>query len=622
MQMKRILSIAMSVIMAVSFVLTSAVPAAAVITNKDNVSAARIWDGTTDTSWYTGDKDSYDIYTAEQFAGISALCGKSSNSVNFNGVTLNLKNDIILNDTSNYENWGTQPPENRWTPIGDVGSMLGSHPFRGCLNGNGHTISGLYVRDDGWSPVYGQTGIFRYTFGACLINLRIEKGYAHGPAASGALVGSAEATYIENIEVEDFTIDSLTSGGIVGETNDIDLGQYAGVLGQIPFMAFGYFINPLLLNSSAFDNSAHDSYLLNCKAKNCNIKGEQAGGIIGKVKECTGMYFCLSENNFVNSTIWRNNNWGAVYGLNEAPDYLFTKCYEYNIQKPSNYSTARVDAETVKAVKKSTLTSSSFAKKLGDGFEYVKGSSPAVKAIIKTDVKIALYDNKAKISWDKVSGATKYKVYMIKNGKYSVVSTTKSTSATLKNIKKGKSYQFLIRAYFANGTYKTVDGGKFTLKEPNRYPNTPNENGNVNFKSGQQYVIKSKLTGLYLDIKGASKDDGALLIQCDYSGSANQKWYFEKLDNGFYLIKNCNSGKYLDVEKCSNKDGGIILQWYCHGSKNQQWKITKVDGYYKIINRNSSMCIDLLKGNPDSGASVAQWTYSGSDNQLWSIEPV
>mgnify|MGYP006376202543 CR=1 FL=1 len=43
------------------------------------------------------------------------------------------------------------------------------------------------------------------------------------------------------------------------------------------------------------------------------------------------------------------------------------------------------------------------------------------------------------------------------------VATTKNTFVSIKNISKGKSYDILIRAYFKDGTYTTVDCGKFRL---------------------------------------------------------------------------------------------------------------------------------------------------------------
>ena len=49
-----------------------------------------------------------------------------------------------------------------------------------------------------------------------------------------------------------------------------------------------------------------------------------------------------------------------------------------------------------------------------------------------------------KLTWKKVSGATKYQVMMYKNGKWTVVKTTKKTSATIKTGKKG-SFKFKVK---------------------------------------------------------------------------------------------------------------------------------------------------------------------------------
>ncbi len=465
-KIRKIISVMLAGVMAVSSMLISTVTASAAMSvNNKKVSIARVWDGTADISWYTGKKDSYDIYTAEQFAGISELCNRRDNRISFKGVTINLMNDIVLNDVSNYKNWGDKPPKNSWVPAGDRGSLASQRGFEGCLNGNGHTITGLYYRNDGWNARNDGGGIFRYTYGAVLTNLRFEKGFVLAPAPSAALVAMAEATYIENIEVEDMSIYAgKGSGAIVGQTADIDFGRVAATIGQLPFMAFGYFINPLILNETANKNVA-DTYLVNCKAKNCVLTGQQAGGLIGHMRECTGVYNCLVESNYIDSTVWRNREGGAIYGLKEAPDFKLSKCYEYNTKKPEKHPAELADGEFVTTVKKSALTKSSLAKKLGEGFEYVKGESPRVKAILDTPVDIVLSGKKAKISWEKVANATKYKVYTKNSaGKFSVASTTKNTTATLSKITKGKSYEVMIRAYFKDGTYKVIDGGKFKFQ--------------------------------------------------------------------------------------------------------------------------------------------------------------
>ena len=99
--------------------------------------AQTIWDGTADTSWYNETSIEFEISTAEQLAGLAELV---NNGNYFGDKTILLTADIVLNDTSNWENWESSAPENTWTPIGlDWGIE-----FYGTFDGQGHTVSGVY----------------------------------------------------------------------------------------------------------------------------------------------------------------------------------------------------------------------------------------------------------------------------------------------------------------------------------------------------------------------------------------------------------------------------------------------------------------------------------------------
>lgn len=68
-------------------------------------------------------------------------------------------------------------------------------------------------------------------------------------------------------------------------------------------------------------------------------------------------------------------------------------------------------------------------------------------------VKLTAGTNKASLSWNKVTGATGYIVYMMNaEGKYEKQTVTTKTSYTQTGLKKGKTYSFRVRAY------KKVDG--------------------------------------------------------------------------------------------------------------------------------------------------------------------
>jgi len=71
-----------------------------------------IWDGSVATGFASGTRtegDPYIIETAEQLAFLAS----STNS----GKYIKFANDIVLNDTSDWESWDTIPPTNSWTPI-------------------------------------------------------------------------------------------------------------------------------------------------------------------------------------------------------------------------------------------------------------------------------------------------------------------------------------------------------------------------------------------------------------------------------------------------------------------------------------------------------------------------
>lgn len=60
---------------------------------------------------------------------------------------------------------------------------------------------------------------------------------------------------------------------------------------------------------------------------------------------------------------------------------------------------------------------------------------------------------KIKISWSKVAGAKGYTVYQKKGSKFKAVKTTKGKSATIKKLKKNKTYTFYVKAYKGKKKY-------------------------------------------------------------------------------------------------------------------------------------------------------------------------
>ena len=159
------------------------------------------------------EEDPYQIATAEQLA----LMGKVNDdwSQEYNKAYYVLTADIQLNDVENYENWKETPPEYQWKPVGDS--------FKGNFDGDGHVISGMYVRSV--EDCY-YIGLFSYLSSGSISNVNIEKGFLYVKDSgidAGGLVGDA----LGNVKVENCSVDidacsEVTNGtDQVGESLDI-----------------------------------------------------------------------------------------------------------------------------------------------------------------------------------------------------------------------------------------------------------------------------------------------------------------------------------------------------------------------------------------------------------------
>ena len=151
------------------------------------VDAVTVWDGTVDIDWFTNAEEGtgtaekpYKISTAEQLAGLAQLVNgtatrkvqdEEGNEVdesipaqNFAGCKIMLTADIKLNtddvpavpEAPTEENPDTNQ---QWTPIGVyVDGWANDKPFSGTFDGNGHTISGLYVTTGTQGGLFGHVG--------------------------------------------------------------------------------------------------------------------------------------------------------------------------------------------------------------------------------------------------------------------------------------------------------------------------------------------------------------------------------------------------------------------------------------------------------------------------------
>lgn len=204
--------------------------------------------------------------------------------------------DIALNDCSDFDVWGENPPENIWTPIGYY------HPFDGVLDGNGHTISGLYINQavskDENNHVMDEFGLFGNNGGE-IRNLTIANAYVHpkdaeveGASISGGiLAGSTSArSIISGCIIEGVVIcEGYEYGGIVG---------FGG--GEIADCSF---TGKIIEKSGGYTSSIGGIAGSGCNIRNCSVSAqiicEEAGAEDVSCADVGGIAGSLSPNDCI-----------------------------------------------------------------------------------------------------------------------------------------------------------------------------------------------------------------------------------------------------------------------------------------------------------------------------------
>jgi uncharacterized repeat protein (TIGR02543 family) len=193
MKVKRLLNLLLCT--ALVFALLSAAPA-----------RAAIWSGGATQPPGVGTPQSpYQISTGEHLKWFA-------NQIN-NGNTAgyaNLIANIVLNDTSNLQNWATSPPANTWTPIGNAANR-----FKGIFNGQGYTVSGVYINcTSSYQGLFGCIG----TDGAGTVkNVKVANSYIKGQDYVGGICGEMYFfSTISGCESGATIIGNDYSGGITG----------------------------------------------------------------------------------------------------------------------------------------------------------------------------------------------------------------------------------------------------------------------------------------------------------------------------------------------------------------------------------------------------------------------
>ena len=168
--------------------------------------------------------DPYQISDAAQLTLLHAKMLEDSENVknNFTSAYYVLTADIAINDIADFEKWETEAPEYSWIPIG-IDAVGG---FSGVFDGNGYTISGLYINANNGTKEVTSTnnyGLFDSVSGT-VKNVNIEKSYiavSGQPCGVGGIAGVlSDKARVENCLTElVMNCYDASCGGIAGKAS-------------------------------------------------------------------------------------------------------------------------------------------------------------------------------------------------------------------------------------------------------------------------------------------------------------------------------------------------------------------------------------------------------------------
>ena len=187
----------------------------------DDPTKPSYYSGSPDLTWFTGDKTEYVLTTADQLMGLMSIRNTSAGKETFEGVTIKLGRDMVFNKGTAEEIYARNPMEiYSWPEINS------NYFFKGTVDGQGHTVSGIYMKFTN----SGVKGIFGGVSGnATFKDFKLENVCFTGAEQKKEVLGTliAKVSGAATVTITNVSIDSL-----LRESN-AEFSYIGGFIGRI-----------------------------------------------------------------------------------------------------------------------------------------------------------------------------------------------------------------------------------------------------------------------------------------------------------------------------------------------------------------------------------------------------
>gem|GEM_PF-6603745 len=269
-----------------------------------------------DTSWYDPTKNELYIYTAAELAGFAWIVnGEAEDSEgnpiaqdNFLGKTVKLAADI---DLAYYATAAFNDGKG-WLPIGRSLSYDTTDPFSGTFDGQGHTITGLYIND----TTLNYAGLFGYLDGATVKNLGVVDADIIASDWIGIIAGMAYGTNGNGSTIEQcYSTGSVTgrsnAGGLVGTVFGPNVVKDSYSMADVLGTSYVGGLVGMMTGGGSVQNS-YATGIVEATAS------EMAGGLVGYAGSGTHVENSMALNRSVITTFTTGVNVGRVIGGGDA----------------------------------------------------------------------------------------------------------------------------------------------------------------------------------------------------------------------------------------------------------------------------------------------------------------
>lgn len=220
------------------------------------------------------------------------------NFLNKDGVYFKLMADIDLTEYLEDES-----PSQGWQPVGNSSSAA----FKGILDGNGKTISGLWINRGSNDYV----GLFGYTSKATVKNLTIVANTIAGKDNVGGISGYSDNSTFNNVSFSGKIQGASNVGGTIGGSGDYL--TMTNISATVEVSASGDYVGGLIGKNDAHNNlTVSGCHVNSSKISGNNYVGGACGGNVGSHISTNSISSC-----YIYADVTGKERVGGICGFSE-----------------------------------------------------------------------------------------------------------------------------------------------------------------------------------------------------------------------------------------------------------------------------------------------------------------